>query len=302
MFFIFTDKTMKLKTIALASIASLAASAPAMAQVTSVTQLTDVQPTQWSYQALSNLISTYGCVAGYPDRTFRPGQPATRAEMAALTNACLDNITQFYTEADARTAAALRAEFSREIAKLNTRVSALELAAARKAQGVGNYIGAGLVLNQQGVNGNGFRSNGTILGGAIQARYAISTFKNQNAISLRPYVNFVSGPTGQFGAGGGGLVTYDWSLAKAASGVSKTNLYLGAGYQIPFVNNNLTNFQSAVGSGGQVVFAIGAETRLTNSLVGFMDVKFPTTTAANSYGVTGGSYSPVYTAGLGIKF
>lgn len=302
MFFIFTEKTMKLKTIALASIASLAASAPAMAQVTSVTQLTDVQPTQWSYQALSNLISTYGCVAGYPDRTFRPGQPATRAEMAALTNACLDNITQFYTEADARTAAALRAEFSREIAKLNTRVSALELAAARKAQGVGNYLGAGLVLNQQGVNGNGFRSNGTILGGAIQARYAISTFKNQNAISLRPYVNFVSGPTGQFGAGGGLGISYDWSLARTSSGVSRVNIYTGLAYQVPFVNQTFANFQSSVGSGGQVVGVVGLEGRLTNSLVGFVDVKLPTTNAANSYGATGGSYSPVFTTGLGIKF
>lgn len=295
-------KTMKLKTIALASIAAISASAPAMAQVTNVSQLTDVQPTQWSYQALSNLISTYGCVAGYPDRTFRPGQPATRAEMAALTNACLDNITQFYTEADARTAAALRAEFSKEIAKLNKRVTALELAAARKAQGVNNYLGAGLLLNQQGVNGNGFRSNGTVLGGTLQARYALTTFKNQNAVSVRPYVNFVSGPTGQFGAGGGGLLTYDFSLSKAQSGVSKANLYLGAGYQVPFVNQNFTNFQSAVGSGGQVVGVIGLEGRLTDSLVAFTDLKFPTTNAANSYGVTGGSYSPVYTLGLGFKF
>jgi hypothetical protein len=276
--------------------------APAMAQVTSVTQLRDVQPTEWSYQAISNLITTYGCVAGYPDGTFRPGQPATRAELAALTNACLDNITQFYTEADARSAAALRAEFSREIAATNTRVTALELAAARKAQGVGNYLGAGVLLNQQGVDGNGYDAERTIAGGTIQGRYAVKTFSNQNAVSVRPYVNFVGTPAGEIGAGGGALLSYDWSVARAKSGVSKVNIYTGVGYQVPFVNNTDANFQSAVGDKGQVVLALGLEGRLTNSLVGFADLKFPTTTAANSYGDTNGTYSPVLTAGLGFKF
>ena len=35
-------------------------------QVTSITQFSDVYPTDWAYQALSNLIERYGCVAGYP--------------------------------------------------------------------------------------------------------------------------------------------------------------------------------------------------------------------------------------------
>jgi hypothetical protein len=295
---------MKINSIfaATALVATAAVTSPAMAQVTNVSQLRDVQPTEWSYQAISNLITTYGCVAGYPDRTFRPGQPATRAELAALTNACLDSITQFYTEADARSAAALRAEFSREIAATNTRVTALELAAARKAQGVGNYLGAGVLLNQQGVDGNGYDAERTIAGGTIQGRYAVKTFSNQNAVSVRPYVNFVGTPAGEIGAGGGALLSYDWSVARAKSGVSKVNIYTGVGYQVPFVNNTDANFQSAVGNKGQVVLALGLEGRLTNSLVGFADLKFPTTTAANSYGVTDGTYSPVLTAGLGFKF
>jgi hypothetical protein len=283
-------------------VAASTVAAPAMAQVTSVSQLSDVQPTEWSYQAISNLISRYGCVAGYPNGTFKPGQAATRSELAALTNACLDNITQFYTEADARTAAALRAEFSRKITATNARVSALELAAAQKAQGVGNYLGAGVLLNQQGIEGNGYEATETVAGATIQARYAVKTFKNQNAVSVRPYVNFVGTPAGEIGSGGGVLATYDWSLAKATSGVSKLNLYTGVGYQVPFVNNTEANFQSAVGSKGQAVFAIGAEGRLTNSLTAFADAKFPTTNAANSYGVENGSYSPVYTLGLGFKF
>ena len=294
---------MKLQNLfATAAVATLTASAPVMAQVTSVSQLRDVQPTEWSYQAISNLISRYGCVAGYPNNTFKPGQPATRAELAALTNACLDRITEFYTEADARTAAALRAEFNREIAATNTRVTALEVAAARKAQGVNNYIGAGILLNKQGIDGNGYTENRTVLGANIQGRYALKTYSNQNAWSVRPYVNLVGSPSGQIGAGGGGLISYDWSIAKAKSGVSRANLYAGVGYQIPFVNNTAANFQSAVGEKGQVVFALGTEARLTNSLVGYVDLKFPTTNAANSYGATNGTYSPVLSTGLGIKF
>ncbi len=293
---------MMIRSFIAASAVVATIAAPAMAQVTSVSQLRDVQPTEWSYQAISNLVSRYGCVAGYPDGTFRSGQHATRAELAALTNACLDSITQFYTEADARTAAALRAEFSREIAATNTRVSALELAAAQKAQGVGNYLGAGVLLNQQGVEGNGYDAERTVAGGTVQGRYAVKTFSNQNAVSLRPYINAVGTPAGEIGAGGGALLSYDWSIARAASGVSKANLYTGVGYQIPFVNNTDANFQSAVGDRGQVVFALGVEGRLTNSLVGFADLKFPTTNAANSYGVEGGTYSPVFTTGLGFKF
>lgn len=276
--------------------------APAMAQVTSVSQLRDVQPTEWSYQAISNLVSRYGCVAGYPNGTFQPGQPATRAELAALTNACLDRIVEFQTAADAQLAAALRAEFAREIGATNTRVTALEVAAARKAEGVGNYLGAGVLLNQQGIEGNGYDAERTVAGGTVQGRYAVKTFSNQNAVSLRPYVNFVGTPAGEIGAGGGALLSYDWSVARAASGVSKANIYTGVGYQIPFVNNTDANFQSAVGDRGQVVFAVGLEGRLTNSLVGFVDAKFPTTNAANSYGVENGTYSPVLTTGLGFKF
>jgi hypothetical protein len=283
-------------------VAATSFAAPAMAQVTSVTQLKDVQPTDWSYQALSNLISRYGCVAGYPNGTFQPGQPATRAELAALTNACLDRISEYQSAADAALAAALRAQFSKEIAATNTRVSALEVAAAQKAQGVGNYLGVGVLLNQQGTAGNGFSAQRTISGATIQARYAVKNFTNLNAVSVRPYASFVGTPAGQLGSGGGALVSYDWSISRAKSGVSRANVYTGVGYQIPFVNNTAANYQSAVGNRGQVVLALGVEGRITNSLVGFADLKFPTTNAANSYGATNGTYSPVFTTGLGFKF
>ena len=273
----------------LAATAMAATAAPAMAA-----PLTDVQPTDWAYQAIVNLNTKYGCLVGFPDGTFRGGEPATRNQMAALVNHCLDNITAFQSAEDAKLAAALRAT--------NGRVTALEVAAAQKAEGVGNYLGAGVLLNQQGIAGNGYDAERTIAGGTVQARYAATTFSNQNAISVRPYANFVGTPSGEIGAGGGALVSYDWSISRAKSGVSRANIYTGVGYQIPFVNNTAANFQSAVGEKGQVVLALGIEGRLTNSLVGFADLKFPTTTAANSYGATDGTYSPVFTTGLGFKF
>jgi hypothetical protein len=292
---------MMIRSFIAAGVAAASIAAPAMAQVTSVTQLKDVQPTDWSYQAISNLISRYGCVAGYPNGTFKPGEPASRAELAALTNACLDRISEYQSAADAALAAALRAQFAKEIAATNTRVSALEVAAARKAQGVGNYVGLGVLLNQQGVAGAGQTAQKTVGGATLQARYAVKNFSNQNAVSIRPYLNAVAGPSGNIGTAGGALVSYDWSIARKA-GVSAANIYAAAGYQVPFVNNSDANFQSAVGNRGQAVLAIGLEGRITNSLVGFADLKFPTTNAANSYGATNGTYSPVFTTGLGIKF
>jgi hypothetical protein len=67
-------------------------------QVTSVTQFSDVRPTDWAYQALSNLVDRYGCVAGYPDGTYRGGASMTRYEAAALLNACMDRVTEVTDE------------------------------------------------------------------------------------------------------------------------------------------------------------------------------------------------------------
>ena len=296
---------MNFKSFFASAVVVSAMTAPAMAQVTSVSQLRDVQPTDWSYQAISNLVSRYGCVAGFPNGTFQPGQPATRAQLAALTSACLDRISEYQTAADAALASALRAQFSKEIAATNTRVTTLEVASARKAQGVGQYVGVGVLLNKQGVAGDGNGANQTISGATVQARLPVATVWG-NEVSLRPYGNFVGNPSGQIGAAGGALATYDYSISRKtlANGtkVSRANVYGGIGVQTPFVNNTSSNYQSAVGSETQVVFALGVEGRITDSLVGFADLKFPTTNAGSNYGGSNGSYSPVFTTGLGIKF
>jgi hypothetical protein len=90
-------------------------------QVTSVSQFSDVKSTDWAYQALSNLVERYGCVAGYPNGTFVGGQAMTRYEAAALLNACLDRVTEVTDELKR-----LQAEFAQELAVLRGRVDAAE--------------------------------------------------------------------------------------------------------------------------------------------------------------------------------
>jgi hypothetical protein len=94
-------------------------------QVTSITQFSDVRPTDWAYQALTNLVERYGCVAGYPDLTYRGGQSMTRYEAAALLNSCLDRVTEVTDEIRK-----LQEEFKAELIVLRARVEGLEARAA----------------------------------------------------------------------------------------------------------------------------------------------------------------------------
>lgn len=90
-------------------------------QVTSVSQFSDVRPQDWAYQALSNLVERYGCVAGYPSATFKGGQAMTRYEAAALLNACLDRVSEVTDELKK-----LINEFQQELAVIRGRVDKLE--------------------------------------------------------------------------------------------------------------------------------------------------------------------------------
>ncbi|OCQ96958.1 hypothetical protein BCD64_15310 [Nostoc sp. MBR 210] len=105
-----------------------------MAQVTSVSQLSDVQPTDWAFQALQSLVERYGCIAGYPNSTYRGNRALTRYEFAAGLNACLDRVNELLatatadlvTKEDLATLQKLQEEFTAELATLRGRVDALE--------------------------------------------------------------------------------------------------------------------------------------------------------------------------------
>lgn len=92
-----------------------------------MSQLSDVQPDDWAFQAIQSLVERYGCVAGYPDGTFKPGRALSRREAAALVNACLDNLSnRFATREDLDALKALQDEFAAELATLRGRVDGLE--------------------------------------------------------------------------------------------------------------------------------------------------------------------------------
>jgi hypothetical protein len=102
-----------------------------LAQVTSVSEFSDVSPTDWAYQALQNLVENYGCLEGYPDRTYRGQRSLTRFEFAAGLNACMDVLVQLISQGalDPDELAALRQlqeEFALELVALNGQVDALE--------------------------------------------------------------------------------------------------------------------------------------------------------------------------------
>jgi hypothetical protein len=65
--------------------------------VTSVSQLSDVRSTDWAFTALQSLVERYGCIAGYPDLSFRGRQAVSRYEFSAGLNACLDKINEILT-------------------------------------------------------------------------------------------------------------------------------------------------------------------------------------------------------------
>jgi Carbohydrate-selective porin, OprB family/S-layer homology domain len=107
------------------------------APITAVSQLADVQPTDWAFQALQSLVERYGCIAGYPDRSFRGNRGMTRSEFAAGLNACSDRINEQIGAIDAvkkedlQTLQRLQTDFATELATLKGRVDQIETATGR---------------------------------------------------------------------------------------------------------------------------------------------------------------------------
>jgi len=125
-------------------------------QLSSVSQLSDVQPTDWAFQALQSLVERYGCIAGYPNGTYRGNRSMTRYEFAAGLNACLERVNELIasatsdlvTKEDLATLQRLQEEFSAELATLRDRVDALE---ARTAELESNQFSTTTKLNGEAI-------------------------------------------------------------------------------------------------------------------------------------------------------
>lgn len=160
-----------------------------IAQVTSVSQLSDVQPTDWAFQALQSLVERYGCIAGYPNQTYRGNRALTRYEFAAGLNACLDRVNELIatatadivTREDLATLQKLQEEFSAELATLRGRVDAVE---ARTAQ---------LEANQFSTTS---KLEGEVVTAVVDALEG-DTNEDNTTFGARARINFVTSFTGK---------------------------------------------------------------------------------------------------------
>ena len=107
--------------------------------LTSVSQFSDVNKSDPAFTALQSLVERYGCVAGYPDRTFRGQESLTRYDFAMHLNACLDIINEIIsagladktTKADLVILQKLQEEFAAEIATVRGRLNAIDARLAK---------------------------------------------------------------------------------------------------------------------------------------------------------------------------
>ena len=233
-----------------------------LAQVTSVSQLSDVKPTDWAFQALQSLVERYGCIAGYPDRTYRGNRALTRYEFAAGLNACLDRVNQLIAASTANLVKKedlailqkLQDQFAAELVTLRGRIDAVEARTSKiekqqfstttKLQGevvvgVTGVAAGGNFINT--ATGNVDRvSKNTIVGDRV--RLALNTsftgqdllFTRLQAANLTPLpTNFAGGqltPEGTLrfaGAGGNQIVLdalkYQFPLGKQTTVVLEAN-------------------------------------------------------------------------------
>ncbi|MBD2728959.1 iron uptake porin [Nostoc sp. FACHB-892] len=181
-----------------------------MAQVTSVSQFSDVQPTDWAFQALQSLVERYGCIAGYPNSTYRGNRALTRYEFAAGLNACLDRVNELIATAtgdlvskqDLATLQKLQEDFSAELATLRGRVDAVE---ARTAELEANQFSTTTklqgqvvavvsdVLSGNTVNGGEITDENTTLG--VRARIELVTsFTGRDTLFTRIQANNILSP------------------------------------------------------------------------------------------------------------
>lgn len=221
-----------------------------LAQGIRVTDFSDVSPSDWGYQALSNLVDNYGCLVGYPDSTFRGQRSLTRYEFAAGLNACLDVIVSTLgnvSDEDLVVIQRLQEEFATELTALRSRVDALEAetAALRSQQ----------FSTQTKLRGSAFFSLGAGLSnGNILAEGNSVFVPARDPVTLAPVVRTITNDAATT-AGGLTWINMDTSFTgadrlkiqlAAGAGTAPGNFYASAGlfntFGAPFT------FQSAVGN------------------------------------------------------
>ncbi|MBD2178815.1 carbohydrate porin [Pseudanabaena sp. FACHB-1998] len=200
-------------TTGVSEISQAISSDPVAQNVTSVSQLSDVKPTDWAFTALQSLVERYGCIAGYPDRTFRGKQATSRYEFAAGLNACLDKINEIISagladkvsKEDLATLQKLQEEFASELATLRGRVDALDAKTAKlEAQqfSTTTKLSGEAIMAVTGGSGNTLAPTNTNVFVTSRVRLDLNTsFTGSDLLKTRLEVGNSSGSVpGTFGA------------------------------------------------------------------------------------------------------
>jgi hypothetical protein len=182
----------------------------AVSQVTSVSQLSDVQPGDWAFQALQSLVERYGCIAGYPNGTFRGNRALSRYEFAAGLNACLDRVNELIATAtadlvskqDLATIQKLQKDFSGELVTLRGRVDTVEAKTAEleanqfstttKLQGQVVAVVSDVLTNKK-VNGADIPGKNTTLAARTRLEF-VSSFTGKDTLLARLESNNINSP------------------------------------------------------------------------------------------------------------
>jgi len=172
----------------------------AIAEVTSVSQLSDVKATDWAFISLQSLVERYGCIAGYPNRTYQGKQAIARYEFAAGLNACLDKINEIVSagladkvsQQDLATLKKLQEEFAAELSVLRGKIDALE---AKTSQIESQQFSTTTKLNiLSSFNLSSAFSNGNILaeGFPIAGSTPVARFAARNPFTGNPVVGTIT--------------------------------------------------------------------------------------------------------------
>ncbi|WP_036484520.1 iron uptake porin [Myxosarcina sp. GI1] len=233
-------------------------------QVTNVNQLRDVQPTDWAYEALRSLVDRYGCIAGYPNQTYRGSQALTRYEFAAGLNSCLNQIerliasSEAVTREDLDTMSRLAQEFEAELATLGGRIDNIE---SRTAFLEDNQFSTTTKLEAEvafGVAHEFNFDNQTVFQDRVRLAF-VSSFTGEDAL----YTRIDASNAGTFDGIDTGALTYQTSdsgndvvlgwLAYYFPIGDKIDVYLPAAYPlwvdfVPSLSPYLDSFTGATGS------------------------------------------------------
>jgi hypothetical protein len=271
-----------------------------ISQVTSVSQLSDVQPNDWAFQALQSLVERYGCVAGYPNGTFRGNRALSRYEFAAGLNACLDRVNELIATAtadlvskqDLATIQKLQNDFSAELATLKGRVDTVEAKTAdleanqfsttTKLQGQVVAVVSGIVSGDK-IGTSNITDKNTTLGTRTRLEL-LTSFTGKDTLFTRLESNNIN----SFGNTTEGKFT-DGRLS-FASGTPSNNVSIGAlSYGFPLGKNTYANIIANDG----IILDLDSTLNLFDGNGG--------SGAVSAFGTRNPIYAQLGGAGLGVK-